>query len=67
MLHNLYLTESNGDELKLKNEYNRLFSSVFNNPERMKMLVEFLSQRSSGYTRKEIIENTDAKDGGMEF
>ena len=50
---------------KLKNEYNRLFSSVFNNPERMKMLVEFLSQRSSGYTRKEIIENTDAKDGGI--
>ena len=49
---------------KLKEEYDRLFSSIFHNPESMKSIVEFLNKRSSGYTRKEIVENTNANDGG---
>ena len=39
---------------KLKNEYDRLFSSIFANPEEMKKIVEFLNTRHSGYTRKDI-------------
>lgn len=48
----------------LVNEYERLFSSVFSKPGAMKEIVEFLSQRSSGYRREDIIENTNEKDGG---
>lgn len=48
----------------LASEYDRLFSSVFSEPAIMKKIVEFLSRRSAGYSRKEIIRNTSAKDGG---
>lgn len=43
---------------KLQNEYDRLFDSVFVSPEVVKSIVEFLSTRNAGYTRKEIIEKT---------
>lgn len=43
-------------QAKLKEEYDRLFTSVFESPEYMKRLVAVLSRRSQGYTRKEIIE-----------
>ena len=49
---------------KLANEYDRLFSSMFSKLDVMKKIVEFLSKRSSGYSRKEIIEHTGEKDGG---
>lgn len=49
---------------KLKDEYNRLFASVFTNPEYMKRIVEFLYTRNSGYTRKEMVEQLGVSEGG---
>ena len=48
----------------LKDEYDRLFESVFVNPEAMKRILEVLSTRNAGYTRKEISERTGFSDGG---
>ena len=48
----------------LKNEYDRLFESVFTNPEAIKSIVELLYTRNSGFTRKEITENLRITDGG---
>lgn len=39
---------------KLKIEYNRLFASIFSNPEEMKRIVNLLGTRHMGYTRGEI-------------
>ena len=41
---------------KLSQEYNRLFASVFSNPEEMKRIVNFLGTKHIGFTRKEIME-----------
>jgi AAA+ ATPase superfamily predicted ATPase len=49
---------------KLKYEYNRLFSSVFSNPERMQMIVEILAEKNSGYNRQEIIQKCKLSSGG---
>ena len=49
---------------KLKFEYDRLFSSMFSNPETIKKLVEYLSTRNMGYTRKEIIKKLNISNGG---
>lgn len=48
----------------LKNEYNRLFDSVFTNPEAIKNIVQLLYTRNSGYTRKEITQKLGITDGG---
>lgn len=45
---------SNG---KLRLEYDRLFASVFSNPEEMKKIVGFLGTRHSGFTRQNISES----------
>lgn len=49
---------------KLRDEYNRLFASIFTNPELMKKIVGFLYTRNAGYTRTEIVENVGIQDGG---
>ena len=49
---------------KLKLEYDRLFSSMFSNPETIKTIVEYLSTRNIGYTRKEIIKKLKISNGG---
>ena len=49
---------------KLKNEYNRLFESVFTNPEAIKEIVRLLYTRNAGFTRKEITEKLGITDGG---
>ena len=41
---------------KLAMEYERLFSSVFTNPEMMMDIVKVLAARSKGFTRKELSE-----------
>ena len=46
-------------QAKLKDEYNRLFTSVFESPEYMKKLVAMISRRNRGYTRKEMIESSE--------
>ena len=47
-----------------RDEYDRLFSSVFTNPEAMKTIVELLFTRRAGYTRKEISGFTGVPTGG---
>lgn len=65
-----YSLAQNVDELffvkgaKLALEYDRLFSSVFTNPDMTKGIVKVLGARSKGYTRKEIIRETGYSDGG---
>lgn len=49
---------------KLQFEYDRLFSSIFANPEMMKNIIGVLAQRNTGYTRKEITEVTGLASGG---
>lgn len=44
-------------------EYDRLFSSVFESPERIKTIVNLLGTRNAGFTRKEIIEKLGISDG----
>jgi hypothetical protein len=49
---------------KLFLEYNRLFSSIFTNPDVVREIVNLLGKRSKGYTRKEIVSLTGIADGG---
>lgn len=56
----LFFTKS----AKLYDEYDRLFASVFANPEQMKRVVQLLATRHSGYTRQEIFAKTGLKDCG---
>ena len=48
----------------LRDEYNRLFASVFVNPEAEKNIVQLLYTRNVGFTRREIVEKLEIKDGG---
>lgn len=45
-------------------EYDRLFSSVFSNPESMKAIVRLLYTRRGGYTRKELSSYSGLPTGG---
>ena len=49
---------------KLALEFDRLFSSIFTNPDTVKLIVKTLGSRSKGYTRKEIISEAKIADGG---
>ncbi len=49
---------------KLKDEYNRLFASIFTNPEFMKKIIGLLSTRNAGLTRRELLERLKIQDGG---
>ena len=48
----------------LKDEYDRLFLSIFSNPATIREIIRFLATRRSGYTRKEIAERLGFKSGG---
>lgn len=48
----------------LKNEYDRLFNSIFTNPDRTKSIVQLLYTNNMGFTKKEIAENLKIGDGG---
>jgi hypothetical protein len=50
------------DGAKLHDEYDRLFASVFSNPEQMKRIVQLLAGRRLGYTRKDILSKTGLDD-----
>lgn len=52
------------EDARLRDEYNRLFASVFSNPEEMKRVVELLATRHSGFKRKELIDLGHFKDSG---
>ena len=49
---------------KLKNEFTRLFYSIFTNAEDCIKIVRTLSKKKEGYTRKEIAELTKIPYGG---
>lgn len=49
---------------KLANEYERLFSSIFKNPEDAEKTIKLLSGKRIGYTRDEIIKKTGIGNGG---
>lgn len=49
---------------KLLDEYDRLFSSAFSNPEEMKAIINVLGKRNAGYTRSELLNELGRKDGG---
>ena len=48
----------------LRDEYDRLFASVFGDPEYMKSVVGLLCTRRAGLTKKEICEGLGVSDGG---
>lgn len=48
----------------LREEYNRLFASIFVNPEAVKDIVRLLYTRNAGFTRREIIDKLGITDGG---
>jgi len=48
----------------LRDEYNKLFASIFTNPDVVKNIVRLLYTRNAGYTRKEILEKLKITDGG---
>lgn len=43
-------------DARLRDEYDRLFNSIFTNPDMMKSIISLLYRRRGGYTRKEISE-----------
>ncbi len=49
----------------LKNEYDRMFSSLFINPDVMKSIIEAIGSRSMGLTRQEILQKTGIQNGGI--
>ena len=53
-----------GRNALFRNEFDRLFNSMFSRPEVEKSIISFLSSRRAGYTRNEIIRETGMKGGG---
>ncbi len=51
-------------QAKLRNEFDRLFASIFSNPEDVKKVVKVLSLSHSGYTRLEILAKAGFQEGG---
>ena len=47
----------------LRDEYDRLFASAFENPDYIKAIVNLLGAKNAGYTRAEILEKLDITDG----
>ena len=52
---------------QLRDEFDRLFQSVFDNPDRVKDVVVYLSSRNSGFTRDEISRHLKLSNGGALF
>lgn len=53
------------DKAIFKNEFDRLFSSLFINPDEYKNIVRFLANRREGYTREEIKTVASSTGGGL--
>ena len=52
------------DNAKLGDEFDRLFASVFSQPEEMKKIVRLLSSRHTGYSLEDIAKKTGLSSGG---
>lgn len=48
----------------LKNEFENLYASLFRLPDNYIAIVETLSKKTKGFTRKELLEHTALPDGG---
>lgn len=48
---------------KLRDEFDRLFNSIFRSPENYKEIIRLLSKRQIGFTRSEIIDRTNLPSG----
>jgi uncharacterized protein len=48
----------------LRNEFDNLYRSLFNKPEKHIAVIEALGKKNKGLTRKELIELTQISDGG---
>lgn len=57
---NLFFAKS----AKLRNEFERLFSSLFKNKGDCMKIVRLLAQKNQGFTRQEIVKHTQLPDGG---
>ena len=53
-----------GRQAPLGDEFERLFSSQFTNPDELQKIVTLLSKRRSGYTREEIAQKCEFTTGG---
>ena len=51
-------------DAKLRGEFDRLFDSVFVNPDAVKSIAKLLYTRNAGFTRKEIAQKLGLLDGG---
>ena len=49
---------------RLRDEFDKLFASVFTNPEAAKEIVRLLNTRNAGFTRKELVQRLGVSDGG---
>lgn len=50
-------------QAKLREEYDRLFTSMFDSPEYVRAIVELLYTKNAGFTRKEMIKRLGIQDG----
>jgi len=53
-----------GDNAKLSDEFEALYSTLFKNPEKYVHVISVLSRRKAGLTRDEILKETGLTDGG---
>lgn len=52
------------NKAKLKNEFERLFNSIFKSPQHYKDIIRLLSKRQTGYNRDDISQLTNIPSGG---
>ena len=52
------------DNAPLRDEYDRLFSSLFTNPDTMKAIIEAAGSKNRGLTRQELIQKTGIANSG---
>ena len=57
---NMFFTKAS----PLKDEFDRLFDSIFDKPELMKSIVKLLYKKNAGYTRSEIMHHLKLGSGG---
>lgn len=50
---------------KLKEEFDRLFNSIYSKPDKYKSVIRFLSKKHIGYSREEIAKGTDIPLNGL--
>ena len=53
-----------GKKATMKSEYNQLFASLFNSPERHTAVIEALTHKKIGLFKEEILKHTGMTDGG---